>query len=103
MGHDAWPGERLKLLQQFQSFKTATPYNQASQAKRLVIIVNVDDNHWIVVHANLPTQQIEVLDSWGATYRPSIGMHNWTESVHAPVIKVIPSVQSLLKPGVTKL
>lgn len=62
---------------------------QISLARRLVMMVNVDSNHWVVVHANLEGQQIEILDSWASTYRSDISVHNWAQSVHAPIIQVL--------------
>lgn len=53
------------------------------------MIANVNANHWVVLHADLKAQNIEVLDSWEQTRRTDISLHNWQKSVHKDLVEVL--------------
>lgn len=59
----------------------------AQHAKRILLPAHIRDNHWVLIHADLDSQVIEVLDSYRPTFE-KIKPCDWKLSIHAPLITV---------------
>lgn len=57
--------------------------------QRIVMPVNLpDENHWVLVHADLVDMKIEVLDSWAKTYEAGVKCPNATRTLLTKVLHI---------------
>jgi hypothetical protein len=54
----------------------------------ILLPVNVNKSHWVLIHCDLERQVIRILDSLPSNYQKQIGNHNWLKSRHAKLVEV---------------
>ncbi|KAF8076427.1 hypothetical protein FPV67DRAFT_1664694 [Lyophyllum atratum] len=63
----------------------------------ILLPVNVNKSHWVLIHCDLERQVIRILDSLPSNYQKQIGNHNWLKSRHAKLVEGMRTLVQKLK------